>query len=111
VTRRVNDIDFDAIVDNSRVLGHDGHVSFPFQDILVHYLLADCLVVPEYLALLEHGIYQSSFTMVNVGNNSYISYIITVIHISPEPHSQNWGFTVLVSSELFKSGACFYPTA
>jgi hypothetical protein len=39
------------------------------------------LAIPEDLALFKHGIYQSSLTMVNVGNNSYISYVSAIVHI------------------------------
>jgi hypothetical protein len=31
--------------------------------------------------LLEHGIYQGSLTMVNMSNNSYVSYVAAIIHI------------------------------
>jgi len=31
--------------------------------------------------LFEHGIYQGSLTMVNMSNNSYVSYVAAIIHI------------------------------
>jgi len=34
--------------------------------------------------LFKQGVYQSSLTMINVGDNSYISYIVAIIHNIPE---------------------------
>ncbi len=57
-----------------------GQCKNALEGITVHYQLTDYLVIPEHLALLEHGIYQGSLPMVYMGNDSDISYVMAIVH-------------------------------
>jgi len=38
------------------------------------------LIISEDIALFKHGIYQGGLPMVNMGDDSDISYVIAIIH-------------------------------
>ena len=70
---------------NTEIMLSLGHNIFfngrPYEGITIHYQLTDYLIIPEHLALLEHSVYQGSFPMVYMGDNSDISYVMAIIHI------------------------------
>ena len=73
---RINDIDLDVVVPYGRILRHDGNPPLPFEIHRVHHPLCDLLILPEGASLLEHGINEGRFTMINVGNDNNISYVL-----------------------------------
>ena len=73
----VDDIDLHAIVMSGSVLCQNCNAAFPFQSTAVHDAVLNGLIGTEYTALLEHLVYQSGLAMVNVGDDSDISQIIS----------------------------------
>ena len=59
------------------VLCQNCNAAFPFQSAAVHDTVLNGLIGTEYTALLEHLVYQSGLAMVNVGDDSDISQIIS----------------------------------
>jgi len=78
--RRIDDIDFDPFIEHGCIFGHNSNPFFTLEGITVHYQITNYLVIPEHLALLEHSVYQGSFPMVYMGDNSDISYVMAIIH-------------------------------
>jgi len=78
--RGIDDIDFNPFIEHGCIFGHNSNPFFTLEGITVHYQLTDYLVIPEYLALLEHSVYQGSLPMVYMGDNSDISYVMAIIH-------------------------------
>ncbi len=75
MSRGVNDVDFHIIPDHGTVFGSNGDPSFTLQIHGIHESFIHLLTFPEQTALFEHGIHKSSFTVVNMGDNSNISQI------------------------------------
>ena len=73
VARRVHNVDFGIFIGNGGVFGQDRNPPFPLQVAGVHHPLHYGLVVSVHAALLEHGVHQGGFAVVNVGNNGDIS--------------------------------------
>ena len=73
VPRGVNDVDLGALVVDGGVLCQNGDAALPLQIVGVHNAIYDLLVFPIDAALLEHLVYQGSLTVVNVGNDGYVS--------------------------------------
>jgi hypothetical protein len=69
VAGRVHDVDLHALVDDGRVLGHDGDAFFALEIEAVHDALGDLLVGAENPALPEHGIHQGRLAVVDVGDD------------------------------------------
>ena len=80
MARGINDVDLDAIVHNSSILGKNCNASFTLQIAGVHNALGNLLVGAENMALLQHGIHQGSLAVVNVSNNSNIPQILICTH-------------------------------
>ena len=80
----VDDIDFYTVMHHGCVLGEDGDSSFSFQRIRVHDTFSHFLVVSENMALLQHGIYESRFTMVDMRDNGNVTNTFS-FHFFPFP--------------------------
>ncbi len=76
MTGRINDIDLDAVVPYGRILRHDGNPPLFFKIHGVHDPLCDLLILPEGASLLEHGIDEGCFTVINVGDDDNISNVL-----------------------------------
>ena len=77
MARGVQNVDFYAVVHNSGVFRQNGDTTFTFQSIGVHNTFFNALVSTENAALLQHSINQGRLAMVNVGNNCYITNIVS----------------------------------
>ena len=73
VARSIHNVDLGVAVGDGGVFGQDGDATFPLQIAGVHHPLYDRLVVSVHTALLEHGVYQGGFAVVNMGDNGDIS--------------------------------------
>ena len=77
MTRRIDKIDFHAVIRERRVLGQNGNAAFPFQRKRVHHPLCYLFVVPKGAALFEQGVNQGRFAMIDMSDNGDVSNIIT----------------------------------
>src|SRR5208337_2151593 len=73
VPGRVHNIDFDARIKHSRILGEDGDAALAFQIVRVHDALGDGLVVAEGATLSKHGVNQRGLAVVHMGNNGDVA--------------------------------------
>ena len=80
VSRSINDVDPDALIINGRILGKDRDASLSLEIIAVHDLLYDLLILSIDTCLLEHGIYDSSLTVVNVCDDGDVAHILDLCH-------------------------------
>ena len=78
MTRRVDDIDFNALVIDGNILGENGDASFPLQIVVVENQLAQFLLVADQLGLINHTVHQRRLSVIDVGDNRYIP---DVLHI------------------------------
>ena len=73
VTRGVDHIDFYIFIGNRSILTEYGDAPLTLQIVGVHDQITGFLVIPEYLGGMQDLVNQRGLTMVNVGNNGYIS--------------------------------------
>ncbi len=69
VARRIDDIDQDVVVVNGRVLGQDGDAPLPLEVRVVHHPLGHSLVGTEEPALVQHGVDERGFPVVDMGDD------------------------------------------
>mmetsp|Transcript_3429 Transcript_3429/g.12444 ORF Transcript_3429/g.12444 Transcript_3429/m.12444 type:complete len:501 (+) Transcript_3429:1388-2890(+) len=79
VARGVDDVDLRALVRHRRVLARDGDPPLALQVVGVHHALLDLLVLPEHVALGQHGVHQSRLSVVHVSDNRDVSYLFLVL--------------------------------
>ena len=77
MARSINDIDFYIFVEYSSILRKNGNTTFTLNIIGIHDTFLDFLIGTEYTTLFQQLIDQSSFTVVNVGDDSYVSNIVS----------------------------------
>ena len=77
MARGIQNVDFYAIMHNSSIFGQNSDTTFTLQIVGVHNALFHMLVRTENAALLQHRIDQGGLAMVNVGNNGYITNIVS----------------------------------
>src|SRR3972149_5228429 len=82
----IYDVDLYPLISDSRILGQNGNALFPLQLITVEDEVANLLVLAKDMALLEHGIHQGGLAMVNVSNDSNVSYVLC--HVSERCHKK-----------------------
>ena len=73
----VNDVDLGVLVVDGGVLGQNGNTALLFQVARVHHAGGGILILAVNAALLEQSVHQSSLTVVNVGDDGYVSQIST----------------------------------
>ena len=73
VAGRVDDIDLRVLIEERRVFRQDGDAALAFQVVGVHHSLHHHLVVAEYATLMEHGVHQGGFTVVDVGDDGDVA--------------------------------------
>ncbi len=81
MTRSIDDVDLGVLVMYGGVFGQNGNTALPLQIVGVHDAIHDLLIFAVYAALLEHLVHQGGFSVVNMGDDGYISQIIHVLHI------------------------------
>ncbi len=69
----VNNVDLRVLIGDGSVLCQNGDAALPLQIVGVHNAVHNLLVFPIDAALLEHLVHQGGFTVVNVGNDGYVS--------------------------------------
>jgi hypothetical protein len=70
VTGSINNIYFNAFINNGGILAKNGNSSFTLELIAVHDELSRFLVVTKHMRLVQYLVYQCCLSVVNVGNNS-----------------------------------------
>ena len=79
VARSVYNIDLDALVGHRYVLGEDSDTSLTLQIVVVQNQVAPVLsVLPDELRLIYHSVHQSGLTVVDMGDDGYISYVLHI---------------------------------
>ena len=73
MTGGINDVDFVGTMMNGEIFGKDGDTAFFFKVVRVHNPLGDGFIGAVDSGMFKHGINQSGFTVVNVGNNGDVS--------------------------------------
>ena len=74
--RGINNIDFGIAVPYGCILRHDRNAAFPFQIIGIHYAVHYFLIFSVYARLLQHFVDKGGLSVVNVGNDGYISQLV-----------------------------------
>ena len=80
VSRGVDDVDLDALVEDRRVFGQNRDAALALKVVGIHDALCHHLVFAEYAALLEHLVDQCGFAVVNVGNDGDIAQFFSFGH-------------------------------
>jgi len=81
MSRRIDDIDFDAPVFHGRVFCRDRDAALLFQGHRVHHAVFHRLIGAEDAGLLEHGVEQRGLAVVNMRNDGNISQVF-FFHLS-----------------------------
>ncbi len=76
VTRRVDDVDLDALVGEGNVLAENRNTAFAFQIIAVQNAIGRQLRLAELTTLLEQTVHQRRLAVVDVGNDYNVSNIV-----------------------------------
>jgi len=69
----VDDVDFDIVIEDGRVLRQDGDAALALKLVGVHNAFGDSLIGAERAALLEHGVDQRGFAVVDVRDDGDIA--------------------------------------
>ena len=72
VSRRIDDVDFDAVVDDAGVLRPDGNAPLSFLVHGIHNALAHVIDLPMHVRLAKDGIDQRGLAVVYVGDDGDI---------------------------------------
>src|SRR5664279_6654479 len=80
MTRSINNINFNTLIIYRNVFRKDRNPSFPLKIVAIENKITSLLSLVQYLAFLYNPVNQSSFTMINMRNDRYISYL-SLIHI------------------------------
>ena len=79
VARGIDHIDLVSTVHHRSVLGKDGDAALTFQVVTVHDQLPCLLVFTKNLCGVQDLVHQGCFSVVNVGDNGYVSDIHVVV--------------------------------
>ena len=77
MSRGINNIYFNIIIMNGCIFRKDGNTTFSFNIIGVHNTFRNFLIFSEDSALFEQFIHDGCFSVIDVGNDCNISYIIS----------------------------------
>ena len=80
MTGSIDDVDLDPVIHDRGILRQDRDAFFPFQRVTIHNTVDSVLVFTENMALFEQGIDEGRLAVVDVGDNSDVSDVITVLH-------------------------------
>ena len=78
MARGIHNIDLHIAILYGGVLGQNGDAALPLQVVGVHHALGYGLILPECAALLEHLVHQRGLSVVDVGDNGYVSQMIVL---------------------------------
>ena len=73
----INYIYFNIFVMNGCIFSKNSYSSFSFNVVAIHNSFINSLVITKCSALFQHFVNESSFSMVNVSNNRYVSQIFS----------------------------------
>ena len=73
VTWSIDDVDLGVFVPDRYVFGNDGDTAFPFQIVVVQNQILKLLIFTEDFGCVNDFIHESSFTMIDVGDDGYVS--------------------------------------
>jgi len=73
MTGSIDDVDLHIVVEDGRVLGQNRDAALALQLVGVHHPFYVMFVGAKSAALLQHGIDQSSFAMIDVRNNGDVA--------------------------------------
>ena len=76
VTRRVDDVDLDAVVPDSGSLRQNRDSPLALQLIGIHHALHQLFVGSENSALPQHRVHERRLAMINVSDNGYVSNLV-----------------------------------
>ena len=79
VTGGIDNVYLRALVFHRSIFAEDGNTAFTFQVVAVHDQFPGFLVIAKNMGGMEDSIYQRCLSMVNVGNDGYISDIHNVV--------------------------------
>ena len=74
---RVDDIDFGFVEKESGVFGENGDAAFALEVVGIHDAFDEFLIGAEDAGLAEHGVDESGFAVVDVGDDSDVADILT----------------------------------
>src|SRR5215212_6580817 len=77
VARGVDDVDLDALVFHSRVLGQYGYAPLPLQHVGVHGAIGDLLPVPELQGLPEQPVHERGLAVIDVRDYGDVAILQT----------------------------------
>ncbi len=77
MARSIDNIDFGIFINNGSVFGQNGNPPFPFDIVGVHNTFRNFLIFTENAALFQQFVHQCSLAVVNVGDNSNVSYVFS----------------------------------
>jgi len=69
VARRIDNIDFRAVVPQRRVFGQNGDAALALEVVRVHHTVDHGLILAENAALAKHGVQQRRLAVVHVSDN------------------------------------------
>ena len=73
MTRGVDDVDLDILVDYGHILGQNGYASLPLDVVVVENKLTEILRLADKVGLIDHPVDQRSLAMVDMGDQRDIS--------------------------------------
>ena len=76
----IDNIDLGILIRNGGILGQDGDAAFPLNIIGIHDPFPNLLIGTEYAALLQQFIYQGRFAVIDMGDDCYVSDIISFLN-------------------------------
>ena len=79
MSRSVNDVNLRTFPVYADVLRENGYSAFTFQVVRIEHLVAEVLSLTEEVSCEHHLIHEGGFSMVNMGNNGYVSYILHIV--------------------------------
>ena len=77
VSGGVHHVDLGVLVMHGRVFGQNGNASLALQITGVHHAVLYCLILAVDTALAEHLVHQRGLAVVNVGDNGYVTQIVS----------------------------------
>ena len=73
MSRSVDNVDLDSLVDNGYVLGKNGDAPLALKVIVVQNKFSQILGLAHKIGLVYHTVHESGLTVVDVGYDSYVS--------------------------------------
>src|ERR1035438_8175090 len=78
MARSIYHIDFNIFIGYGNIFTENSDATLPFQVITVHDQFAGLLVISKYISAMQNFINEGRFAMINVSDNSNVSYFHNV---------------------------------